>query len=1142
MSLNLFKRKTDSTDNSADAPRKNNKWLKWAKIAGWSVAGLFIAFIVICSAVVWTLRPERLTPMIEKIASDNLNAQVKVGRAELTFWSSFPRLKVEVDRLEVISHSLNDLPDDVRTTLPANADSLLSVGHFGGGINLFKLIGGQISLSDVLIDQPRINLLQVNDSVANFNIVPPSEPDTVKSPIPDIYIDHFAITNAKPFTYRSMPDSLDVAVTLRTISLDDKGVPLYELEIDTNLDTPLLDEYELNKTRLNLNAGISWSGKDPNRVGIKDLILKHRGLDVVVNTDIDFTDDLRLDALDVKVNNIDVNYIQQHLPPELRQQLGLLHTDMMVNIDAKLLKPLVIADTISTPFVAVGLEVPTCSITYDNSVIDEFTAKIEANYRGDNLDASTIDIKELCVKGHSSDFDLTGQLSNLASDPFLNIEFDGIVSFNDLPDDIHKMLDADLSGQLKANTHIKSYLSNLNADRLQHVHADGSMTLSNVKFKTHDASTGGYVRNSLLTFGTSEKIKTPDGKTDSLLIVKLHIDTASVYADGLQASLRNFKADVGAQNTAAALDTTKISPIGGRVSIGSLNYYSAIDTMRFSLRDAKGRASVQRFKGNAHVPQLNLNLTSDRMHVSGSSFATSLRTTRIEFNAHMNPRHKPTAKNTKTGNKKGPNQRGHALSKEQLDSIGVETVDLDIDNSLRSLIRRWDMDGCITVKKGRLRIPGVNLRNSFSDLDLDFTSDSVSLANLDYRIGRSDLKVNGSLANIKGALSRRHPEPLRIDLNVASDTLNVNQIVQAVTTADADSEQLINNDSWENNEVIAEATDLPTDSMSTILVPVNLDAGFSIKAKNVIYSDMLLHNFRGQLLIYRGALTLRDVSAQTDAGNISVNALYSAPTAKNIEFGLGMKLNNFYIDKVNKMIPGVDSILPMLSYFSGIVNVDVAATTKLQPNMDLDIPSLRAALRFKGDSLVVFDNKTFHTLAKWLLFKDKNRNLIDSLNVEIIVADNNVQIYPFELNIDRYRLGVMGSNDMNLNLNYHVSILKSPLPFKFGINLKGTLDKPKIRFGGAKFKNKNLATTRAIADTTRVNLVSEMRRVFRRGVRAASLGPLDIKGNTSTAYMDEPDDVISHADSLLMIEQGYIEAPDTIKVQTQPTKSKKKRK
>jgi hypothetical protein len=136
----------------------------------------------------------------------------------------------------------------------------------------------------------------------------------------------------------------------------------------------------------------------------------------------------------------------------------------------------------------------------------------------------------------------------------------------------------------------------------------------------------------------------------------------------------------------------------------------------------------------------------------------------------------------------------------------------------------------------------------------------------------------------------------------------------------------------------------------------------------------------------------------------------------------------------------------------------------------------------------------------------------------------------------------MGSNDMNLNLNYHVSILKSPLPFKFGINLKGTLDKPKIRFGGAKFKNKSLATTRAIADTTRVNLVSEMRRVFRRGVRAASLGPLDIKGNTSTSYMDEPDDVISHADSLLMIEQGYIEAPDTLKVQTQPTKSKKKRK
>ena len=33
-----------------------------------------------------------------------------------------------------------------------------------------------------------------------------------------------------------------------------------------------------------------------------------------------------------------------------------------------------------------------------------------------------------------------------------------------------------------------------------------------------------------------------------------------------------------------------------------------------------------------------------------------------------------------------------------------------------------------------------------------------------------------------------------------------------------------------------------------------------------------------------------------------------------------------------------------------------------------------------------------------------------------------------------------------LNFDYHSAFLKSPLPFKFGINIKGNPDKYKVRF------------------------------------------------------------------------------------------------
>ena len=64
------------------------------------------------------------------------------------------------------------------------------------------------------------------------------------------------------------------------------------------------------------------------------------------------------------------------------------------------------------------------------------------------------------------------------------------------------------------------------------------------------------------------------------------------------------------------------------------------------------------------------------------------------------------------------------------------------------------------------------------------------------------------------------------------------------------------------------------------------------------------------------------------------------------------------------------------------------------------------------------------------MFKDKGHNMIDSMTVEMIVDNSQMQMFPFMFNLDRYKLGVMGSNDLAMNFNYHIAVLKSPLPFK----------------------------------------------------------------------------------------------------------------
>ncbi len=259
--------------------------------------------------------------------------------------------------------------------------------------------------------------------------------------------------------------------------------------------------------------------------------------------------------------------------------------------------------------------------------------------------------------------------------------------------------------------------------------------------------------------------------------------------------------------------------------------------------------------------------------------------------------------------------------------------------------------------------------------------------------------------------------------------------------------------------------------------------------------------------------------------------LYCAPTRSDVDFGMSLDLNRFNIGRVTELIPALDSVMPMLRSFGGVVDAQVSATTEVDSMLNINFPSLKAMVRLKGDSLVVLDPETFKSISRWLLFKNKNKNMIDHMDVQLAVEDNTLNIYPFMFDFDRYRLGVMGHNDLNLNLNYHISVLKSPIPFKFGINVKGTMEKMKIRLGRARFKENMVAESVALGDTIRMNLAREMRSVFRRGTRAARLAPLHLSKPGPMPELDAAADTLAPTDSLFFIQQGLIEAPDSIKQQ-----------
>ncbi len=1146
---------------------KRNPVSRILKVLLWAFTVIVVLIALILGTATLLLTPEKLTPIAEKYANEYLDANVNVGKIELTLWGTFPQLRIDVDSLSIVSKSLNSTDSITRQLLPVNADTVLTLGHFHGGINISSLLSGKIELYDILVQRPMVNLVAVNDSTANYNIIPlsttPEETDTTATTFPEIAIDRFTIADALPINYFSLCDSINAGITLGKTYIDGNGAPRYELVINGDIKALLPPLIAENNLPIGLNGKIGWNPENPYSINLEDFNIDIAEIHGTIDTSIDCSDSIIVNTLNLNIAQTPINALLSHIPKQYSTGLENIKTDLTIGTGIKLLSPYNMSDSTAIPSVDISIEIPKGRLSYKERYrLKEFAASMKLHVNGNKLNSSTATINSLSIDGMGVSANLNGTLRTPLSDPQIDGTFTGSIDFDRLPPFVKDSIPAIISGKLSADTKMKFRKSDLNSTQFHRAQLSGSATLHNFSFDIPDSATSFYTHETTFRFGTNKSFVRNSHKVDSLLTASIRIDSASATYDGMRLVLKNARAGVSSKNTASSSDTTQINPIAATIRAERVNFRST-DSSRIRLRDIVCRASLRRFKHKSRIPELNLKIEARRISYGDNLNRLSLRESNLNITAHIRERqrmskrmqarfdsiaqlHPDLAPDSIYKLARPVRQRQGRTSKYNTDN---EIVDFDLDNSMKQLLRRWNVHGTITAKRGRLFTPYFPLRNTLSNINFDFTTDSITLRRVKYDVGQSDFTISGKIKNIRRALTSRVGSPLDIRFSISSDTININEIAQTAFAGAAFSEKdgtQISIGNIENEDSIQLAIEQQTDTSESaaLLIPMNINATMNFRAKNVYYADLLLNSFRGNMYIMNGALNLSNLSAKTDMGDIRMSALYTAPTKKDLKFGFGLQIQDLQVDKVLNMIPAVDSLMPLLKEIEGVIDADIAATTDVDSTMNLVIPSLNAAIKIHGDSLVLLDAETFRTLSKWLMFKDKKRNMIDQMTVEMLVENSILELFPFMFDIDRYRLGIMGHNDLALNLNYHISVLKSPLPFKFGINVTGNADDMKIRVGKARYNEKSSGQKIAIVDTTRINLMNQIENVFRRGVNVAKLGKLNVNRKAYSNYnLDVKSDTISRADSLMLIKEGILPPPpeDTTRISTPKNNSEKKK-
>lgn len=1005
---------------------KTGRFLKYAGLC-------FLSIVLLCSitAVILLhtlLSPAHITPLALEQARIYLQADTRCEKVELTLFSSFPQVGVHLTNGSVVT-----LPTD--TLQPNRQDSLISFGHCTVTINpLSYLISNTINIGCVLVEDADIYAYTDKQGRHNWDLFPV---DTVATDS----------TENEDFTPRLKLQQIEIRNS--NVIFDDRNMNIYgRLE---GIDTRMTGYFSERENDLNL-----W-------MKTRELLYWQQGklitskLAVEVHTRL-FHDRVkgynRLEDTELTVNGITI-----HGKGEIQEQRALEAMDM--NLDFGLDIPsltdlfrLIPSSLIreAADVEAQGVVSMKGSVTgrygHDQWPVLQLGARItdgKASYKGmkqriDSLNLafdaridygcdslSYINLEEFCFSGASSHLDITGSITNPIHDPHVKASLDAALNFTELAQIFPVADSIQLAGEINGKMEGGFRVADVMLQNWGKVDLEGDMRFSKVNLFSMRDSFEFRIPEARIRFGSN--VRNKELSASRLLAAELELDQLRFRNDSSRLRVNGVKWEI---QTMPAKDLNGIFPVKSTLSLNSLRG-GYRDTLRVKSGSAKISVQLKPQQKQKYLPQFESTFKFD------SLFARA----------------------------------GDRM-------LALELAGFSIKGSKQDTVSDyWSTEGVIGVRNMRFFTPVFPMLVEFPGTKFTVGDDRITLDHARIKTGDSEINLSGTLFNLTQAFL--HGGVLRGNLELRSENIDCNQLLKAVEEGEQAALPAHFEDEQGFNEIATLDLDaLPVnDSIPPTLfeVPANLELTLQTDIRNVHFAKLLIENIKGEINLRDQGIELNDIQMQTLAADMNTTLLYQTREKGKAYTGFDIDMQDILVGQLTNLIPALDTLVPMLGSLDGRVNFRMAAEMTLDSAMNVVIPSIRAASKLKGDSLVLLDGETFAEISRMLHFKNKKRNLIDSMSVELTIQEGIIEIYPFIVNFDRYQAAVGGQHNLDMSFNYHISILKSPIPFTLGLNVTGTPDDFKYKLAKPKYKDLKKSVRKSPVDSTGVELRKKLFRM-----------------------------------------------------------------
>lgn len=1052
-----------------------------------------ISFIVFCvlgmlMALPFALLRLAITPSVRaellKKVPEYVQAEVEIGDMDYTLFSTFPHVSLTLNKVVVYSKAVTP------------KDTLLCVDSLYACINLNDYAANEeLRICNLYVGSPRL-FAHTTAQANNWDIMLPSEPDTTaSSPLPPVYVDTLCLSDGAIF-YQN--DTAQYQAAMQQIQLKGQAIytpqqlhALLQMSIDsiTYNEQPANAQYAIHQFSLMADAAMQADSVtlkaqvDAPWVTMSDSLLSIVGkpLQWQVEAKIDTTytrfdidkctvlfDETELSASGVaQIYDADSTYyldanVKMHAP-KLEKILTVLPNNLSPYFKGIRLSGGVEAVAAAKGFYS-NKQLPSvqASLALNNlkgsaegrkEKIDRLQLNAKVAYHPQSKDSTYLSIQNFVFKSGESHLNLKADARYKQKREHWDLRFKGHLNLKELNELYPFYERSRVKGLIDADVNAQFYLADLLAQKIYNIHSQSTLTGDDVFMNIPQART--FVKVDSLRASLFTNTGLQFGRKSSYIDTSL-VNARISFSDMTIRHRRQVKANIerlSASFLADDLSGNKAPRL--RVSLSCKGFDGvANDTLIFKAKRAMASTSIMPNREHKFVPTGAVRFYFDSLLWSTPKAGMVLDSTLLTFDA--TPRFRT---HKMVGNKRVKIQDGDqkVINLDSLYQIGMKVA--NSNQMSETYLKHFTSKGHVYLKSFRLRDPNFPLRTSLTKVDIDFNDDTLHLDDLRLRMGRSNIRLSGQVDNMRRYLM--YKSILHADLQLKSRRLDINQLLRAANTAlesmPADSLMAQDNALLAEVDTLGlydETQDMAVDSLvnvALITLPQNLDLRFNAQVDTVLFSKMKLADFTGNVRVKDQVMSIANLSTSTQVGKAAMHVSYACKDVKKADVALAIDMDSVQIGSLVHALPELDSIMPMLRSFSGSVACEVSANAQLDSAMNIQLPTVNAGAWLRGDSLVLMDGETFTEIAKMLMFSKKTENIIDSVSVELLVKNNEIEIFPFMVSMDKYRLGVGGTQGIAGNFNFHIALLK---PIRAGLDVYGTnYDNMKFKLTSAKFKD-----------------------------------------------------------------------------------------